>query len=85
MTKPKFKEITIQVPAEYKWKTVDPDGKITIHTHKPKPYVHIKYCHSLETDSWESPGDFMDVGYGPEPKDFTKTLERIQHDLHHAE
>ena len=72
MTKPKFKEITIQVPAKYKWKATDENGTIFIFTHKPK--IANGYW---SIDMRKSGYYIMAVGESPIPKDFTKTLERI--------
>jgi len=72
MTKPKFKKIIIPVETKYKWKAVDDDGYISLYSHKPIIkrgywYLAITDCNRYSTQ----------IGIGPIPKDFTKTLERI--------
>ena len=70
MTKPKFKEITIQVPASFKYRATDEDGVMVIFQKLPKA--------DKDYGLWRpNKGGHLEVGRGPIPKDFAKTLERI--------
>ena len=75
MTKPKFKEITIQVPFSFRWIAVDSDGEI--NAFQKKPIVSSNYHGYWMCGNWRRNNGCIGVGKGPIPKDFTKTLERI--------
>ena len=65
----KYRTIETQIPWKYKWKAIDKDGKITVFVTKPK-------C-NISNGFWESYPYYFSLGYGPEPKDWTKTLVKL--------
>ena len=64
----KFRTIETQIPWKYKWKAIDEDGSIYIYIKKPKQGTY----------GWLGDGYIRSIGIGPKPKDWTKTLERLE-------
>ena len=65
----KYRTIETQIPWKYKWKAIDKSGVIAVFTHKPEPAYN---------ECWESGfGLVLEIGHGPKPKDWTKTLEKL--------
>ena len=66
----KYRTIETQIPWKYKWKAIDADGIIAVFTDKPRLLDFGK--------RWDTEiGDFIEIGRGPKPKDWTKTLVKL--------
>ena len=65
----KYRTIETQIPWKYKWKAIDPTGFIYIFTYKPI-YKNLYFWGITK-------GNYMRIGEGPKPKDWTKTLVKL--------
>ena len=66
----KYRTIETQIPWKYKWKAISGRGLILVYTNKPLKHPF--------TDFWYSDsGEHMEIGEGPKPKDWTKTIVKL--------
>ena len=65
----KYRTIETQIPWKYKWKAIDKDGDIYVYPDLPKVVINGRWA--------AYPYEFLKIGEGPKPKDWTKTLEKL--------